>query len=267
MSEPRLLGAVLKNNSRFREFQTKYPPLAPDIPTADGLAFCDTCKGRRLLRHNVPVEHPDFGKLIACPACPPEVYAAQTQARLARLWQAVPEHFRDFTLESYPGSLELARRLRVWIETDWWLYLYGGIGRGKSGLAVALLRELIEQGRSGVFVVVPDMLARIRRTYGSREDAEADEATIMGSLYDADVLVLDDLGSERVTDWVQEKLFQVIGHRHDHRKRTILTSNLDPAQLGQHLHPRTASRVDEACGPEWVVEVSGPNLRHKQRAA
>jgi DNA replication protein DnaC len=74
------------------------------------------------------------------------------------------------------------------------------------------------------------------------------------------VLVLDDLGSEKASDWVSEKLFQVIGNRHDHAKRTIITSNLDLRALADHLgHPRTPSRIGELAD---VIDLSKmPNLR------
>lgn len=275
MSAPRRLGAVLRANPSYQRFVAKFPPLAHDAAggganiaadpggvAADGLAFCATCRGHRLLRPALPLGHPDFGTLLPCPACPPEVGAARVQARLDRIWRAVPEHFRALTLDSFPGPAEIVARLRGWLDgpAERWLYLHGDVGRGKSGLAVALLRALVERGASGLFVVVPDLLERIRRTYRTRDAAEASEADVMASLYDVEVLVLDDLGAERTTDWVQERLFLVVGHRHDAHRRTILTSNLDLAELGERLHKRTASRIDEL---SEVIHMQGPNLRRR----
>jgi DNA replication protein DnaC len=81
---------------------------------------------------------------------------------------------------------------------------------------------------------------------------------VLGAVKNTTLLVLDDVGSERVNDWVQEKLFVIINHRHDYHMETIFTSNLSPAQLVRHLGERTAWRILEMCA---VVHLDGPNLR------
>lgn len=242
-------------------------PIEPDETAPDGGAWCDTCRGFRFIRREVDVTDPNFGKAMPCPGCGSSVLQ---QRRLDRLWGDLPEGFRGLRMATYPSTtpeqFRLCARLTAWLETDHWLYLHGKPGRGKTGLAVAVLHEMIASGQSGLFKVVPDLLERIRRTYHSRESFDASEQDVLDSLYGVDVLVLDDLGAEKASDWVAEKLFQVIGHRHDHRRRTIITSNLSLAALADHLgHPRTPSRIAELAD---VIDLSDlPNLRLKAPAA
>jgi DNA replication protein DnaC len=70
--------------------------------------------------------------------------------------------------------------------------------------------------------------------------------------------VLDDIGAERVTDWVRERLFVIVNARHDADLPTIFTSNLAPPALDDHLGERTMWRIIEMCE---VVHLDGPNLR------
>ena len=239
-------------------------PIEANNTAPDGGEWCDTCRGFRVVRRALEVTDPEFGKAVPCPACGNSVLM---QRRLDRLWGDLPEAFRGLRLSTYPAKtpdqFRLISQLTVWCESDRWLYLHGLPGRGKTGLAVAVLHELIAGGKAGLFKVVPDLLERIRRTYHSRESFDTSEQDVLESLYDVDVLVLDDLGSEKASDWVGEKLFQVIGHRHDHSKRTIITSNLDLRGLADHLgHPRTPSRIDELAD---VIDLSKlPNLRIKK---
>lgn len=236
-------------------------PVEPDDTAPDGGPWCAQCRGWRVVRREVDVTDPDFGKAVECPSCGSGVLM---QRRLDRMWGDMPEAFRNLRLDTFPATtpeqLRLRAKLQVWLEGDRWLYLHGKPGRGKTGLAVAVLHELIAKGQSGLFKVVPDLLERIRRTYHSRESYESSEQDVLESLYGVGVLVLDDIGSEKSSDWVSEKLFQVVGHRHDHHKRTIITSNLDLRALGEHLgHPRTPSRIDELAD---VIDLSAlPNLR------
>jgi DNA replication protein DnaC len=116
------------------------------------------------------------------------------------------------------------------------LLLVGDTGTGKTHLAVAALKALIEKGHAGLFFDFQTLLDRIRASYGGEGDAHA-----YSSAMDAEVLLLDDLGSHRATEWVEDTVTAIITHRCNHRKPLIATTNLpDP----------------DITGP--VVESSGP---------
>jgi DNA replication protein DnaC len=189
------------------------------------------------------------------------------QERLEKTWRGagVPPHFQGFTLDTYPttpATLPVVERLRRWLQSDQWLLLWGPFGTGKTALAVAVFRDLLQRGDTGIFQTVPQVLDRIRETYdrdGARR--EMSEAEMLTALRSVDVLVLDDMGAERPSPWVAEKLFAIVNHRHDHHKRTIITSNLAPDELGEHVGERTVWRVIEMAD---VLHVNGPNLRDRK---
>ena len=168
------------------------------------------------------------------------------RAELSRRMDAViPPRFRGARLADFPDSV----RALVADPGDDGLLVYGPVGCGKTHLAVAVLYHLLDKRSPSemLFYAVPDLLDDIRATYGG----DVKRADVLGAAQDVPILVLDDFGSERVTDWVGEKLYQIINHRYNGRLQTIVTSNLAPSALarriGQPMGERIASRLVEMC--------------------
>jgi DNA replication protein DnaC len=151
------------------------------------------------------------------------------------------------------------------------LVFFGPPGVGKTHLATGLLKAVIrERGARGFFFQTTELLRLVRETYNRGNDET--EMEVLRPVLEADVLVLDDLGVEKTSEWVHETLGLVINTRYNAKRATIITSNLvdavDPndkdfinsfmMQLGQ----RTRSRLLEMC--EWV-EVQGADIRDAQR--
>lgn len=184
----------------------------------------------------------------------------------------IPAHFWDMTLESYPNkSLAGYKSVLSWVE-GWTapvsetprpkrsLFIYGPFGTGKTCLAVgalkALLRHCPEFG--AMFCTVPALLENIRASYGTPTGGT--RSAFLDDVQHSNLLVLDDLGAERPTDWVLDQLFQIINFRHDWTSPTIFTSNLSLVELGKHLGERTTWRIAEMAE---VVNLAGKNLRAK----
>ena len=159
-----------------------------------------------------------------------------------------------------------------WVSTfegGW--YFWGGYGMGKTGLVAAMAHELIfgyknTHNDSGEplfirFVTVPDLLTELRATYNDK--GQGTESEVLGSYRKPDILILDDIGAEHIkgSGWVEDRLYQVIGHRHGDQKATWFTSNLSIKQLGERIGERIAWRIVEMCGPDNIVEIKGPNIR------
>jgi DNA replication protein DnaC len=135
------------------------------------------------------------------------------------------------------------------------LLFFGDAGVGKTHLAVALMREaILQKGARAVFYEVREMLKLVRDTYGGSTDAS--ELDILRPVLEADLLILDDLGAEKKSEWVDETMGLVINTRYSQRRLTVLTTNLrdientEPGSFAYHLGLRTRSRLKEMC--DWM---------------
>ena len=151
-----------------------------------------------------------------------------------------------------------------------WLYLAGMTGVGKTHLAAAIVGECIEQGRDVLFRFLPDLLDDLRRSYGPTGSKSFDHT--FGQVRDVEVLVLDDLGAEASTAWAEEKLYQLIVHRHDSMMPTVFTSRAALETIGD-TETRITTRYSEAivsrlCDANVVAEryINAPDFRHRGAA-
>lgn len=140
------------------------------------------------------------------------------------------------------------------------LALIGPIGTGKSALAAILLRLRIERELAdALYMTTPDLLAAIKATYGPR--GEGSEPETIDAIKTTTLLVLDDLGAERPSEWVEEQLYRVVNYRYTALLPTIVTSNYPFAALKRRIGERITDRLNDMCD---VVYLDTPNLRGKQ---
>lgn len=122
---------------------------------------------------------------------------------------------------------------------------YGPTGCGKTHLAVAILRGVAARGFSVRFANAPEMLAEVRASW--RDDSERSEFQIIEDLTEADLLVLDDLGAEKLTDRAVETLYLIFNRRSQDGRATIVTTNVARQEAATKLGERTASRLAGMC--------------------
>jgi DNA replication protein DnaC len=135
------------------------------------------------------------------------------------------------------------------------LVLLGPVGTGKTHAAVAAVRALHDRGDEVVFLPVVELLDQLRP--GGPEHALSEYAH-------ADVLVLDDLGAERPTEWTGERLYALINRRWLEERPTVATTNLDPDPLRTALGERVFSRL---VGNDAVVlRLAGKDRRRRHGA-
>jgi len=148
-----------------------------------------------------------------------------------------------------------------------WLYLVGPTGVGKTHLAAAIVGEGIKQGSEVLYRFVPDLLDDLRRSYGPTGNKSFDYT--FGKVRDVELLVLDDLGAEASTAWAEEKLYQLIVHRHDAMMPTVFTSRIALETVGGS-ETRITTRYSDAIvsrlsDANVVAEryLSAPDFRHR----
>jgi len=170
----------------------------------------------------------------------------------------------DTQLEAHRKSVRLVEQFPV---VDKGLLFYGDAGVGKTHLAVALMKEaIVRKGARAVFYEVRELLKLVRDTYNS--STELSELDILRPVLEADLLILDDLGAEKKSEWVDETMGLVINTRYSERRLTVLTTNLrdventEPGSFAYHLGLRTRSRLKEMC--EWMP-IEGVDAREVPR--
>lgn len=184
----------------------------------------------------------------------------------------IPSRFLRSELETFEpdtdSQRDAMRRARAFVEQfpviEKGLLFHGPYGVGKTHLAVAILKAVIRKcGARGYFFETPELLRQVRHTYNTAVDQT--EMGVLGPVLNAELLVLDDLGTEKTSEWVQETLGLVVNTRYNARRPTILTTNLrdpldaaDPNSFMFQIGARTRSRLREMC--DWV-EIQGPDIR------
>ena len=178
------------------------------------------------------------------------------QVRIERLFQAakVPYRYKDTTFADY--HVTAANRSAVnaarWMVTaeSGGLFLHGVRGAGKTMLAAIIANERAKAGKSVLFSSVPDLLADIKATFGKGGTEE-----ITRAIRTAPMLILDDLGAEKMSSWVGEELFGIVNHRYNECLPTLITSNYGGKELVEHLKdPQTG---DSVAGERIVSRIYG----------
>ena len=136
--------------------------------------------------------------------------------------------------ESLEAALKASRSFAE--KPDGWLVLVGGTGCGKTHLAVAIANRQLAQGGEVYFTPVPDLLDHLRVTYSPDSRVTYDE--LFDRIRQAPLLILDDYGKEKSTAWANEKLYQIIVHRHNARLPTVITTTELPAEPGDPISSR-----------------------------
>ncbi|HEX3660701.1 MAG TPA: ATP-binding protein [Acidobacteriaceae bacterium] len=224
-----------------------------------------------------------------------ETCECQAEQRAARLMKraGIPTRYEHCSLDSYEASFPGADRSLVAAHlmarrfVDGYpattggrgLLLTGSIGVGKTHLAVGILQALIvEKAVRGLFCDYRELLKKIQNSYNPQ--VAATEMEILQPVFDAEVLVLDELGAAKPTDWVWDTVALVLNTRYNDKRTTLITTNyadLPPGgvprakgsgtaeeTLGDRIGERMRSRLAEMCVP---IEMRGEDFRRTVRRA
>jgi DNA replication protein DnaC len=209
------------------------------ISTAPESARCPICNDAGYLRMDVPVGHTNFGRLIPC-QCTVERREAKMVDDLRRLSNL--DAFADRTFESFDADIDGVEEaydatVRYARNPHGWLFLHGNCGGGKTHLAASIANYAMERQKLSVlFAVVPDLLDHLRATFDPGNGVAYDDR--FNAIRNAQLLVLDDLGTENTTPWAREKLYQLFNHRYNEQLPTVITSNQDFKRIEERVLSR-----------------------------
>ncbi|RPI23600.1 MAG: hypothetical protein EHM61_19340 [Acidobacteria bacterium] len=235
---------------------------------------CQSCRDSGwILSKNDNVE-----AVVPCPDC----RKAKTTNRLLKD-AGIPPRYFDRGLDAYfahsRSQEEAAKRAAEYIEgfpdVPRGLLFAGPPGVGKTHLSVAILKNLIlEKGVAGKFIDETEFLRRLQYSYGP--DSAETEREVLLPLMKVDLLVWDDLGTGRPTEWAMETIRTLLNHRYTFQKQTIFSTNwslrLESVKPGETAEPslaerigtRLLSRIMEMCE---IIQVTGPDARKEIQKA
>ena len=209
------------------------------------------------------------GKMCRCLR---RYYAREQQKELSRMLDLGSQSFDTFSLEWYPDRYDTAQgcvpRQHMEMVYDVCadyahqfakrpgnLLLFGAPGLGKTHLSAAIAREVSGEGFSVVYDTAGHVFERFETQKFSREEtAESDVERVLS----CDLLILDDLGTEMTTAFVQSALYQIVNIRLMERLSTILSTNLTPGDIARRYSPQIASRIE---GEYQILPFVGEDIR------
>jgi DNA replication protein DnaC len=178
---------------------------------------------------------------------------AESRAEELEVRAQIPRNYRDASFENFllPQDNPIARKslsdvmlaVKSFIRgyptnPKPGLLLVGASGTGKTHLAVAVLRELLTRGHEGIFFDYQNLLERIRSGYNEALGTSNREAYRVA--LETEILLLDDLGAHRATNWVEDTVTAIVTYRYNHRKPLIATTNLADPDIGTAMFEKSA---------------------------
>jgi DNA replication protein DnaC len=238
-----------------------------------GRPDCPICGGIGFLRLDVPLGHQKFGRLEPCECRSGEVAQNARQrlyelSNLDRLSHLTFENFRasgnpkaEFITPQEVSSLQEAMLAAEEFTNriQGWLLLEGAYGCGKTHLAAAIANAAVQRGVPTLFITVPDLLDSLRFAFS---DPETTFEARFEEIRNADLLVMDDFGTQNATAWAQEKLFQIINYRYINKLPTVITTNL----IFDEIESRIRSRLQDS---DYVqhIRILAPDFRRPKETS
>lgn len=247
----------------MQQTQTSIPQESMDTWSGGETLDCGICGGAGWVYCNVPMGHELFGRAVPC-SCRQEAWKKERLVALERYCELPPmgESMTFGKFEVYPEvgeAYRVAKKVASSPNEFHWVMFTGLNDTGKTHLAMAICQEWIKQGVVAKYIFVPLLLDELREGFGRSGD-ERYEARFK-RFCSVPLLVLDDLGAESPTRWVNEKLETLVDYRYMNNLSLVVTTNKTPEELSPRLgsrlvrHPK-AQIVRVGCG-EYALRKKG----------
>ena len=214
---------------------------------------------------------------------------ARTQTLLAAA--RIPKRYEHCELSNFdfdgahrqlfPARMAACKFVEAYPTDNTGLLLIGSIGVGKTHLAVGIIKELVlSKGIPCLFYDYRELLKQIQNSYN--DSVKATELDVLRPVFETEVLVLDELGAVKPTEWVWDTVSLILNNRYNDKRTTIITTNFptirqDPRQrtqfaraaardetLGDRIGERMRSRLHEMCR---IIKMEGEDFRQKVKSA
>lgn len=173
------------------------------------------------------------------------------------------EYYEGQDLSHFEKAVTTCKKFVKNFETGYHnLFFYGTVGTGKSFLSCCVAKEMIEKGHSVLYFSAIQLFETIsRHSFDYKEKEELN--SVYDDLYNTDLLIIDDLGTEMTNKFVSSQLFSCLNERHLRKKATIISTNLSLGELREVYSERIFSRITSNYE---VCKLSGQDIRmHKKR--
>ena len=137
------------------------------------------------------------------------------------------------------------------------LFLIGGVGTGKTYSVATFAKFVIDRGNDALIKNVASFLTELKEKMVNNKDKKSYYEHLSDITHSA-VLILDDIGVEKASDWVKEILYFIVNERYENGAITCFTSNYPLSELAERIGPRIVSRIRETCE---VIELGGEDRR------
>jgi len=238
--------------------------ISKDSHSGEKVDECPICHGAGVVHPVGEDGTPQYGQVVPC-ECSRERVLKERYDSMLHFCQ-LPVATTNWTFESFDASgplqeaYDLALQLAEERSDMRWLTLIGGVDVGKSHLAVAICRRWLARGKPARYVLVPLMLEELRSSYN--REGEYDQ--LMNFLLKVPLLVLDDLGTQKPTEWSVEKLMQIVDYRYVNGLHLVVTTNRALDDLPGDTEHRIGSRLLRAdFAREAVIDAQEYRLRKR----
>jgi len=173
----------------------------------------------------------------------------------------IPELFRDKDYTNFrvsKGNQLALEKAHGFFKSKQGLFLFGGVGTGKTHLAVSILKEAIKLGFGIEITVMPNLFLRLRDSF--KNGGDETESDIIQQ-FQRGLVLFDDFGTEKITNYTVQTVYTLINERYNtNQHKIIITSNISLQEIAENMLDKIASRICQMC---QIVKIQGKDWRVK----